>query len=32
MAAALLVGVPVAILYSFFLDQFISGLTSAAVK
>jgi len=32
MAAALLVGVPVAILYSFFLDQFISGLTSAAVR
>ena len=32
MAAALLVGVPVAILYSLFLDQFISGLTSAAVK
>jgi multiple sugar transport system permease protein len=32
MAGALLVGVPVAILYSFFLDQFISGITSAAVK
>jgi len=32
MAGALLVGLPVAILYSFFLDRFISGLTSAAVK
>ena len=32
MAGALLVGVPVAILYSFFLDQFIAGITSAAVK
>jgi len=32
MAGALLVGVPVAILYSFFMDQFISGITSAAVK
>jgi multiple sugar transport system permease protein len=32
MAGALLVGVPVAILYSFFLDQFISGITSAAIK
>lgn len=32
MAGALLVGIPVAILYSFFLDQFISGITSAAVK
>jgi multiple sugar transport system permease protein len=32
MAGALLVGVPVAILYSLFLDQFISGITSAAVK
>lgn len=32
MAGALIVGVPVAILYSFFLDQFISGITSAAVK
>lgn len=32
MAGALLVGVPVAVLYSFFLDQFISGITSAAVK
>jgi multiple sugar transport system permease protein len=32
MAGALFVGVPVAILYSFFLDQFISGITGAAVK
>lgn len=32
MAGALLVGVPVAILYSFFMDQFIAGITSAAVK
>jgi multiple sugar transport system permease protein len=32
MAGALLVGVPVAILYSFFLDRFITGITSAAVK
>jgi multiple sugar transport system permease protein len=32
MAGALLVGLPVAILYSFFLDQFITGITSAAVK
>jgi multiple sugar transport system permease protein len=32
MGAALLIGLPVAILYSFFLDQFISGLTSAAIK
>ena len=32
MAGALIVGVPVAILYSLFLDQFISGITSAAVK
>lgn len=32
MAGALLVGVPVAVLYSFFMDQFISGITSAAVK
>jgi multiple sugar transport system permease protein len=32
MAGALIVGVPVAILYSFFLDQFIAGITSAAVK
>lgn len=32
MAGALFVGVPVAILYSFFLDHFISGITGAAVK
>jgi len=32
MAGALFVGVPVAILYSFFLDQFISGITGAAIK
>jgi multiple sugar transport system permease protein len=32
MAGALLVGIPVAILYSFFLDRFIAGITSAAVK
>jgi multiple sugar transport system permease protein len=32
MAGALIVGVPVAIMYTFFLDQFISGITSAAVK
>lgn len=32
MAGALMVGIPVAILYSFFLDHFISGITSAAVK
>ncbi len=32
MAGALFVGVPVAILYSFFLDQFIAGITGAAVK
>jgi multiple sugar transport system permease protein len=32
MAAALIGGLPIAILYSFFLDQFVSGITSAAVK
>ena len=32
MAGALFVGIPVAILYSFFLDQFIAGITGAAVK
>ncbi len=32
MAGALLVGIPVAILYNFFLDRFISGITGAAVK
>src|SRR5271166_5009655 len=32
MAGALLGSVPVAILYSFFVDQFVSGLTAGAVK
>jgi multiple sugar transport system permease protein len=32
MAGALLVGVPVAIVYNFFLDRFISGITGAAIK
>jgi multiple sugar transport system permease protein len=32
MAGALLVGVPVAIVYNVFLDKFISGITGAAVK
>jgi multiple sugar transport system permease protein len=32
MAGALLVGVPVAILYNLFLDRFISGITGAAIK
>jgi multiple sugar transport system permease protein len=32
MAGALLAGVPVAILYSFFLDYFIKGITAGAVK
>ncbi len=32
MAGALFVGVPVAILYSFFLDQFISGITGGTIK
>ena len=32
MAGALFVGIPVAILYSFFLDQFIAGITGAAIK
>jgi multiple sugar transport system permease protein len=32
MAGALLAGVPVAILYSFFLDYFIRGITSGSVK
>lgn len=32
MAAALIGGLPIAILYSLFLDQFVSGITSAAVK
>ena len=32
MAGALLVGVPVAIVYNFFLDKFIAGITGAAIK
>ena len=32
MAAALIVGVPVAILYNFFLDRFIAGFTVGAIK
>ena len=32
MAGALLVGVPVAIVYNLFLDKFISGITGAAIK
>jgi multiple sugar transport system permease protein len=32
MAGALLGSVPVALLYSFFVDQFVSGLTAGAVK
>jgi multiple sugar transport system permease protein len=32
MAGALLAGIPVAILYSFFLDFFIRGITSGSVK
>jgi multiple sugar transport system permease protein len=32
MAGALLVGVPVAIVYNFFLDKFITGITGAAIK
>ena len=32
MAGALLVGVPVAIIYNFFLDKFIAGITGAAIK
>jgi multiple sugar transport system permease protein len=32
MAGALLAGVPVAILYSFFLDYFVEGITGGAVK
>jgi multiple sugar transport system permease protein len=32
MAGALIAGIPVAILYSFFLDYFIRGITSGAVK
>ncbi len=32
MAGALMGSVPVALLYSFFVDQFVSGLTAGAVK
>jgi multiple sugar transport system permease protein len=32
MAAALIVGVPVAILYNFFLDHFVAGITGGALK
>ena len=32
MAGALLVGVPVAIVYNLFLDKFITGITGAAIK
>ncbi len=32
MAGALIVSVPVAILYSFFLDHFVAGITGGAVK
>jgi len=32
MAGALLVGVPVAIIYNLFLDKFINGITGAAIK
>jgi multiple sugar transport system permease protein len=32
MAGALLVGVPVAIVYNLFLDKFISGITGSAIK
>ena len=32
MAAALMVGLPVAILYNFFLDRFIQGITGGAGK
>ena len=32
MAAALIVGVPVAILYNFFLDHFVAGVTGGAIK
>ena len=32
MSGALVVGVPVAILYSFFLDQFVTGITGGATK
>jgi multiple sugar transport system permease protein len=32
MAAALVASIPVAILYSFFLDRFIAGFTMGAIK
>ncbi len=32
MAAALMAGIPVAILYNFFLDYFVEGITGGAVK
>jgi multiple sugar transport system permease protein len=32
MAGALLIGVPVAIVYNLFLDKFIAGITGAAIK
>lgn len=32
MAGALIVGVPVAILYNFFLDHFVTGITGGAMK
>lgn len=32
MAGALIAGVPVAILYTFFLDRFVAGITGGAVK
>jgi multiple sugar transport system permease protein len=32
MAAALIVGVPVAILYNYFLDHFVAGITGGALK
>jgi multiple sugar transport system permease protein len=32
MAASLLGSVPVAILYSFFMEYFVSGLTAGALK
>jgi multiple sugar transport system permease protein len=32
MAAALLGSVPVAVLYSFFVDYFVAGMTAGAVK
>jgi len=32
MAASLLGSVPVALLYSFFMDYFVSGLTAGALK